>query len=193
MQGASHPHPWYTALLAGLDLPAEGVVVFEHRGALDHVMVEYLLETVETASLASDDTKPVRKGLINVLLEALENLCRHVHEADRDTSFARLVKTPVRYTLLIGNAVPAATAAVLHQRVDILNEMDNDDLKQHYLGLLVQEGRTANGGAGLGLVTIARKVDRPILVRTIPIDEQKVVFALSLDLVRTPVERVAET
>ena len=49
---------------------------------------------------------------------------------------------------------------------DILNEMDEADLKEHYLKLLSNSARSEHGGAGLGLLTMARKSAKPIVVRT---------------------------
>lgn len=116
--------------------------------------------------------------------ELLENLSKHVEDKDRDTTFARLGRLAGSYVLVVGNALPTAVAAVLLSRVEILNEMDEDDLKQHYMGLLKNEGRTANGGAGLGLVTMVRRSRRPVVARSYPMNEQQalIVLELAIDL-----------
>lgn len=165
-----------------------GEMVFEHSGPMHHSDVDRSVGLAETFSLAHNDSKGVRKRLVNVLVEALENLSRHVDERDRGTTFARLERGPDNYRLVIGNALPMAVAAVLLNRVEILNEMDPVDLKQHYLALLKNDGRTANGGAGLGLVTMARKSGRPIFASSFPINELQALLVLQIVIELEPAE-----
>ena len=79
---------------------------------------------------------------------------------------------------------PGWLARLLTHRVGILNEMDEGDLRQHYMKLLANDGRTERGGAGLGLLTMARKSARPMVVRTLPRDGDSAYFALELAVLR---------
>lgn len=184
MSGAPLNQHWYTAILAGRDLAFSGEVVFEHSGPMEHANVDRSIALTEAFSIERNDPKTVRKRLVNVLVEALENLSRHVEDKDRETTFARLGRLPGSYVLVVGNALPTAVAAVLLSRVEILNDMDEAHLKQHYMGLLKNEGRTANGGAGLGLVTMVRRSRRPVVARSYAISEQQalIVLELAIDL-----------
>ncbi|HMC97292.1 MAG TPA: DUF6272 family protein, partial [Flavobacteriales bacterium] len=89
------------------------------------------------------------------------------------------------YRLLMGNALPLATAALLTHRVGVLNEMDEVDLREYYRRLLANEARTERGGAGLGLLTMARKCTRPMVARTLPRDSGSAYFALELAVLRS--------
>ncbi len=103
---------------------------------------------------------------MNVLVEALENVHHHSLGSHREAAFALLVRDAKGFRLAFGNAVPLAMAALITHRVGILNEMDEADLKEHYLKLLSNSARSEHGGAGLGLLTMARKSTKPIVVRT---------------------------
>ena len=188
MSGALLLQHWHTAIQAGFGFALSGDVVFEHSGPMDHANVDRSIRLAESFSLARSDHKGVRKRLINVLVEALENLSRHVDERDRDTTFARMERSAESYRLVVGNALPLAVAAVLMSRVDILNEMEEEDLKQHYMGLLRNDGRTANGGAGLGLVTMVRRSRRPVVARSYPINEHQALLVLELSVDIPPAE-----
>ncbi len=122
-----------------------------------------MLATVEAYCRDCGDPVTVRKRLVQVLLESLDNLCRHAKGVFGDSSFVLLVRSGDGYRLCSGNAVPAATGVLLMHRIGILNSMGQEDLREHYLKLLSNSGRTLNGGAGLGLMSMARKVVRPIL------------------------------
>lgn len=155
-------------------------MVFDHQGLVDHGVVHRLLALAEETSLEAGDPVAARKRLFNVLTEGLENIHHHHLPDSAVASFARMVRAPWGYRLVMGNVVPAATAALLSHRVDILNEMDDAELKSQYLKLLSMQERTEHGGAGLGLITMARKSDGPIRTHCRDLGDGTVCFALEL-------------
>jgi len=158
--------------------------VFAHCGRVDHSVVERLLAEAESASLAAGDAVSVRKRLFNVLVEGLENVHVHAGEQFGETAFALLVDAGDGYRLAFGNALPMATAALLSHRVEVLNSMEEADLKQHFMLMLGNNARTERGGAGLGLLTMARKSHRPMVVRTLPLNEGANYFVMELAVMR---------
>ncbi|HRH38915.1 MAG TPA: DUF6272 family protein, partial [Flavobacteriales bacterium] len=134
--------------------------------------MEILLGKAEAHSVGTGDPVSLRKRLFNVLVEGLENLNRHVAESDRTSCSALLMDDGRSYRLVLGNAVPLAAAALLMHRVSVLNEMDDVDLKEHFMKLLASDGRTERGGAGLGLITMARKSARPMVSHSVVRDER---------------------
>jgi hypothetical protein len=155
-------------------------VLFEHFGPVDHAVVERLLALVELRSQGQLDPLPLRKRLFNVLVEGLENLHHHALEVHKATSWALVVRAGDEYRLSFGNAMPQARATLLTHRVDILNDMSEEDLKAQYMRLLANDARTERGGAGLGLYTMARKSERPLVTHWLPLDEHTVHFVLEL-------------
>ncbi len=141
-------------------------VVFAYCGAMDHAQVERLVEEAENSSLTNEDGVGPRKRMMNVLMEGLENVYHHSLASHREAAFALCVRDAHGYRLAFGNAVPLAMAALITHRVGILNEMDESDLKEHYLKLLSNTARSEHGGAGLGLLTMARRCAKPLMVRT---------------------------
>ncbi len=141
-------------------------VVLAYQGEVDHATIQRLLAEAEQASLAVEDGMSTRKRMMNVLVEGLENVHHHSLASHRDAAFVLLVRDERGYRIAFGNAVPLAMAALITHRVGILNEMDEADLKEHYLKLLSNTARSEHGGAGLGLLTMARRSVRPIVVRT---------------------------
>ena len=141
-------------------------VVFAYQGAMDHEQVQNLVAMAENSSLTHEDGVGPRKRMMNVLVEGLENVHHHSLGTHREAAFALCVRDARGYRLAFGNAVPLAMAALITHRVGILNEMDEADLKEHYLKLLSNTARSEHGGAGLGLLTIARRSAKPIMVRT---------------------------
>lgn len=159
-------HRWLDRAKSRLLGEPASVVVFEHSGVVYPDLIPDMLSAVESRSRACGDPVALRKRLVHVLVESMDNMCRHALGILGDASFALLVRDAEGYRFTTGNAVPCATATLLSQRVDILNSMGPEDLKEHYMKLLSNDARSANGGAGLGLLTLARKSIRPILTQS---------------------------
>jgi hypothetical protein len=176
----SHLPHWSLPISARLREQDGGEVLFEHFGPVDHAVVERLLALAEVRSLAQLDPLPLRKRLFNILVEGLENLHHHALEVHKATSWALVVRAAGEYRLSFGNAMPQARATLLAHRVEILNEMSEEDLKAQYMQLLANDARTERGGAGLGLYTMARKSERPLVTHWLPLDQHTVHFVLEL-------------
>ncbi|MBX2981970.1 MAG: DUF6272 family protein [Flavobacteriales bacterium] len=141
-------------------------LVMEHSGAVIPEEVPSMLELAEAQCYAHGDPVLVRKRLMHVLVEAVDNLSRHALGILNEASFALLVRDSSGYRMATGNAVPFATGMLLAHRVEILNLMAREDLKEHYMKLLAGDARSSNGGAGLGLLTLARKSAGPLVVNS---------------------------
>jgi hypothetical protein len=169
------------ALARALSAPG-ATPVLEHCGPMDHARVQDLLAQAEASSLAAEEGVSQRKRMMNVLVEGLENIHRHVVDPHHQAGFAVLVRSQAGYHMAFGNPVPVATAALLTHRIGIINEMDEVDLKEHYLNLLSNSARSNHGGAGLGLLTMARRSTRPMHVNTIRLTGQAAMLILELRL-----------
>lgn len=149
------------------DQPGE-TIVFQHRGGIDRLIMEGLIAVAEAHAGLADDSIKVRKRLVTLLVEGLENLRLHGQQPSAPHGLAVLLDTGSGYRVWFGNATHAAKAEQLRHRIELLNEMTQDELKEHYLLLLAHQGRTVHGGAGLGLLTLARKSDGPLALHVLP-------------------------
>jgi hypothetical protein len=179
--------PVHQAMRSILDrtLPPSHTLVFDHEGRVEGGEVQLLLGQAESHSLAIGDVVSVRKRLFSVLVEGLENMHRHAHDQDGNAA-AALADDPEGYTIYMGNTVPVMLAAMMEHRIGLLNEMDDGSLKEHYLRLLSNEGRTERGGAGIGLFTMARKCSRPMRMHVMPLNEQLACMVLQIRVARRP-------
>lgn len=139
-----------------LNMPG-ATVVWAHCGPVRPDDLTTMLAVAEEHSLVHGAALGMRKRMLQVVVEAVDNLQRHAMGAMGEADFALLVHDRHGYRLATGNAVPCSTGAVLMNRVEILNLMGPEDVKGHYMRVLAMNARTANGGAGLGLFTLARK------------------------------------
>ncbi|MBZ0205517.1 MAG: DUF6272 family protein [Flavobacteriales bacterium] len=162
-------HRWLDRTRSRFLADPSAILIFEHSGSVHPETVPEFLELAEQHSHAHGDPVLVRKRLMHVLVEAVDNLSRHALGILNDASFALLVRDRSGYRLATGNAVPYATGMLLSHRVEVLNLMGQEDLKEHYLKVLAGNARSSNGGAGLGLLTLARKSAGPLVTSSDPL------------------------
>ena len=76
-----------------------------------------------------------------------------------------------RYLIMAGNVVEAADGELLVQRVNALSAMGKDELKAAYKAQLRQPRESGGaGGAGLGLIDIARKAREAVSGSITPLE-----------------------
>ncbi|MBV6405336.1 MAG: hypothetical protein IT228_00070 [Flavobacteriales bacterium] len=155
-------------------------VLWDHSGTLTRADLEAAVGRVEAGSLAAGDPVAVRKRLISVLVEGVENILHHGGEDQAAEGRVLVGRTGGAYRIVLLNHVELATAALLQHRIEVLNAMDEVALKEHYLMLLSNDARTARGGAGLGLLTMARRSQRPMQVSIATNGDGRAVFCLEL-------------
>lgn len=160
----------------------QGDDVFLHRGTLDRALLEQLLTTAEARSVMLGEPVGLRKRMFNILVEGLENVHVHTPPDLAQTGFAIMQRIDDGYRMAFGNAMPIAAATLLSQRVATLNQMNEGDLRAHFLELLANDSRTERGGAGLGLLTMARRSSAPLVVHTVPRDVFTTYLALQVRL-----------
>ncbi len=159
-------------------------VLWDHCGTLTRTDLEAAVARVEDGSLSAGDPVAVRKRLISVLVEGVENILHHAGEAQTAEGRVLVGRTGGTYRIMLLNRVELATAALLQHRIEVLNAMDEVTLKEHYLLLLANDARTARGGAGLGLLTMARRSERPMRVTITASGDGYAVFCLELEVLR---------
>lgn len=159
-----------------------GSLVFAHLGALHDGQLELMLAKADEHSALVKVGVSSRKRLLSLIIEGLENVRNHAPPGLVHTAFAMLAHEAGTYRLVFGNAAPQVTVELLSHRIAILNQMDEADLREHHLRLLATEGRTERGGAGLGLLTMARKSSGPIIAHSFPRDGETAFVALELVL-----------
>ena len=142
-----------------------GEVVLSFKGSITSEIINGILETIENKLAASNDDGKIRKKMYNVLVECLQNLYHHIEElpseitGSGDPKFGVIVinKKGAGYQITTGNFVSGGRIKPLKDKIDKINSLSQDELKDMYKFILNHQKLTAKGGGGLGLVDIARK------------------------------------
>jgi hypothetical protein len=151
----------------------------------------------EETTQEQDNSKGSRARLAFVLVEAYQNIIRH-----RAALPETLANGNGRSVLLIRvfsgahevstmNPVSNAEAEHVVEQLNGLEQLIPEQLKERYLESLKSDSRTERGGAGLGLIEMARRSGNALRHRLSPIDPEHQLF--SLQVVLEPADPVSRS
>lgn len=140
-------------------------VLLAFKGSITTEMINSILDEVETKLEGFNEDPKIRKKVYNVLVESLQNLYHHVddlpdsYKDEFEEKFGILVVSKVNdsYQISTGNFVKSEKIKYLKDKIDKINSLSKDELKDMYKFILNHQKMSTKGGGGLGLVDIARK------------------------------------
>jgi Family of unknown function (DUF6272) len=144
---------------------SKGDVILAYKGSITSEMINDILEGVEKKLEDADEDSKLRKKIYNILVESLQNLFHHIeitHEGileELEPKFGVLVviRENDLYKVITGNFINSRRIKFLKEKIDKINSLSKDELKDMYKFILNHQKLSAKGGGGLGLVDIARK------------------------------------
>lgn len=100
-----------------------------------------------------------------MLVESLQNLYHHIEDPpepiknEYTSKFAVLVVSKLNdnYRISTGNFVKASKVQQLKEKIEKINSMSVEELREMYKYLLNHQKLSEKGGGGLGLIDIAKK------------------------------------
>ncbi|MCF8225533.1 MAG: SiaB family protein kinase [Bacteroidales bacterium] len=145
-------------------------VLIAYKGNVTSELISNVLEVVEARMDDYSEDSKIRKKVYNVLVESLQNLYHHIDalppelQKEFDEKFGILVVSRIKdqYRISTGNFVEQEKVAQLKNKIDKINSMSKDELKDMYKFILNHQRLSEKGGGGLGLVDIARKTGNPL-------------------------------
>jgi hypothetical protein len=155
-------------------------LMFAYRGVVTDENSIPLLMLLEKEMESSDFGFVGRKRLFMFVLESLQNVSRHTSQDQyADMSIVVYSKTDIGYTVTTGNVVPAAGADTLKEKLEQINHLDAKEIREVYRQILSASEFSDKGGAGLGLIEMAKKTGNKLDYDFIPLDDSYTYFILS--------------
>ena len=168
-----------------------GDVLVAFKGSVTTDLINNILEEIEEKMESADEQGKVRKKVYNVLVESLQNLYHHIEEThdgieeDLDPKFGILIierDISGDYKVTTGNFVISTKTKFLKEKIDKINSLSKDELKDMYKFILNHQRISAKGGGGLGLVDIARKTGKKMIYNFYPYNDKYVFFDLQIQV-----------
>lgn len=135
-----------------------------YKGAVSGKLLDSII-TVAQAKLAEIELKrSVKKRVFGVLVEVLQNIHHHFNNSPLHTKCGSddsimfvFAKKEGTYSVTTGNYIADTDIPSLKTRLDEINNMTPEEVKEKYRKILKTGEISPKGGAGLGIIDIARK------------------------------------
>ena len=175
----------YHDLVGAIVQPSsEESLLFSHFGDFDQAKNDAALKMVESVILEAGDKRQVMKRVCGLLIEVLQNMSLHAARDRNSRMHAYLILSRCKdcYKMLTANLVLAEDIDSLNNRMTELSKLDQNELRKLYIEVLCNEEFSHKGGAGLGLMTVARRADQNLNFAIQKIDDSFGYFQLELKM-----------
>jgi hypothetical protein len=164
-------------------------VFYAYKGDISSDRVNSVLEEIEGKFVAlSNDNLKLRKKIYNIMVESLQNLFHHSDDVPEDlreqlgNRFCLIVikSDDGFFKITVGNYISADKVKFLTEKIEKINSLSIDELKEMYKFILNFQKLSSKGGGGLGLIDIARKSDSKLGYRFYPYNENYYFYSLDI-------------
>ena len=129
----------------------------------------------------------MKKNVYNVLVECLQNLYHHLDDMGEGQSNDKIRsaifmigKLDNKYSIFTGNYILNENIHGLKTRLDEVNSLNKEELKEYYKKVLNNGEMSLKGGGGLGMIDIARKTGEKLGYNFLEIDNKVSFFTLNI-------------
>ena len=149
---------------------------YTYRGSFTSTITDTILTLAETNLNNAETQRKVKKRVYFIMVEGLQNITRHQssHNAEDFLDYPGLFvlqKKQTGYFITTGNLINKKDQSVLTNQIETINKLDKTQLKQYSLEVLSEGKLSVKGGAGLGLIEIAKKSGNKLFYDFKPINE----------------------
>jgi len=156
-------------------------LTYIYRGNFTQTIIKQILALTETNIERTEESTKVKKRIYLIMVEGLQNITRHqeaVIETDETTAIFIMQKKGDFYFITTGNIIPNDKIKNLEEQIDKVNSLEGGELKKYYREILTQGKISDKGGAGLGLIEMARKSGSKLKYRFKKINKYESFFFL---------------
>jgi hypothetical protein len=161
------------------------------KGVVTSDLLTSVLQIMESKLDHVEKSPKTKKKVYNVLVECLQNLYHHNEEISEseglDFLFSKsallmISKNIDHYEVKTGNYIAKDKSKELKRKLDDINALDKDGLRDLYKSILNDGEMSEKGTAGLGMIDIARKSGNKLEYDFMPVDATYDFFCLNVKI-----------
>lgn len=166
-----------------------------YLGEFSHEITKMFTRMAESDMDKQNEEKSIQRKVYHVMVETLQNMNKHSDEIKDDNIGAGLFvigKKDDIYYVITSNKVTEESKHNLKSAIDQVNAATKEELKDMYKKQ-IREGKLSNkGGAGLGLIDIARKTNEKLNYQFLQLDENYFLFILKVEINARKLQKVED-
>jgi hypothetical protein len=165
-------------------------ILLSFKGNITSELLTSILQIMESKMENLQEEPKVKKKVYNVLVECLQNLYHHLDDELQNSDGNILPKSAIfmigkinnQYSIVTGNYILNRNVEFLKNRLNEINQMSKDELKEFYKSILNNGEMSEKGGGGLGMIDIARKSGQKLNFNFVPVDDNSHFFSLNVKI-----------
>jgi hypothetical protein len=137
-------------------------LILVYQGDFTQETTKSILAMAERNIDSSGEDASIKRKVFNVMVESLQNIVKHSDELvdgeiHSHAAIFLIGREDNRYTIMSGNPIRKTNVAALNEKLEHINSLDKEGLKELYKSIIKNTTISEKGGAGLGFVDMARK------------------------------------
>lgn len=173
-------------------------LVYVYRGIFTQTITDSIIALTENNLDSVGESSKLKKRVFSIMVECLQNITRHQFidnkanvSSERNGMFV-ICNKDKSYQMTSGNVVEKTAIPHLTSLLKKVNSLNKDELKDYYKQVLEDGSISKKGGAGLGLIEMARKSGNKLFYTFDPLDDEVSYFymntSISQQLDECPIE-----
>jgi hypothetical protein len=163
----------------------ENQLLLAYKDNINEETSDQLIAMVDSKMIGFDEEKKIKKKVFNVLVECLQNVSRHAEPdkgQDHESSILLIGRNENSFFIITGNMMSNEKTSHLKEKLDQINKLKPDEIRDRYKELMTQMEFSEKGGAGLGLLDIARKSANKFEYDFRKLGDKKTYFTLKVSI-----------
>lgn len=158
-----------------------------YKGEMNHQIMRSFAFMANRKIAEKNIPTPTRKRVFHIMIECLQNITKHSDDYDEKekqigNGLFIVGESKDSFYVVTGNLVRNDKMVVLESRLEKLNSSSPKDLKHLFLKQMIEGELNEKGGAGLGLIDIARKSRNKLYYHFVPYDSNRYFFILGVTI-----------
>jgi hypothetical protein len=175
---------YHQLVLGTLSADPKETLIFSHFGDFSQTKVDSTIKVIESALMEAGDKRQTMRKICSVLIEILQNTSLHAAKDGNNHMHGYLIiaRSSNKYRILTGNLILSGDIKVLENRMKEITMMDKNAIRKLFIETLCNEDFSYKGGAGLGLLTIAKRALEEIQYSITTINETFGYFQMEITM-----------
>ena len=161
-------------------------LILAYEGEFTRDISNAVLAMAEKNLENSEKVTSIKKKVFNVMVECIQNIVKHTDEKSPSGEGAIFLvgRENDKYMVCSGNFIKNKDIIHLEERLNEINQLDKDGLKQKYKETIQDGVINEKGGAGLGFLDMVRKSGEKLEYSFKRVNDQKSFFSLKSTISR---------
>lgn len=167
--------------------------ILSFKGDITQDLLTSVFEIMESKLQKENEDLKLKKKFNHVLIECLQNVYHHMEDleefkahghpdANANAIFIIRKLGVMNYEIITGNHIQQTKVEGLKSRIEKINSLNPETLKSYYLEMLSSTELSEKGGAGLGIIDMARKSGHKLQYSFDPVNESLSFFSLAIKI-----------